>query len=263
MKCYAQSSVSLTYYIKYANYFIKVIFEANNNYALYLKNKIPFDLRLNKANNYFYSNYDIATSIPLNNQDNEDNNNYISNNTRLTQGDIVLIFPDIFAIVHTNYIEKSNCIKIGRISEVNLLTKLQSFISVTFYYLIQSYYQYCISSSINNSQKSLTASDMTIVLYSRTSIPLNTVPNLNVNNKVYIKDSCYLKDNNMVIECNMDSYKSQLNEKDNKVYEYCNECSNMLDTGFTFDVDPNYLNSCFNYLGIKNILAYIILILIM
>ena len=84
----------------------------------------------------------------------------------------------------------------------------------------------------------MTNEDTTIVLYTRASIPLNNIPDLYLNNEIKIKSSCSLKDNSMIVMCNLSPYKNQLEKSFNyKVSESCNECSYILDTGFNFNVE--------------------------
>ena len=80
---------------------------------------------------------------------------------------------------------------------------------------------------INPYSKFLAAGDLKIILYSRTSIPLIKIPNLYLNGKISIKNPCNLKENKMIVECNIKPYKRQLDSQTYKVLESCDGCQNM------------------------------------
>lgn len=256
--CLFKGSLSLIYYIKLGNFFIKINFEINK-FAANIKREIPFNLILKKELNYYYSQ--------LNSIDYQIYEDYINYNnqdfsTTLSSGDIILIFPDILAFVFSSYIENSNYIKIGKIDEINILNKINTFNKITLYSSYADVYEYCSSSIFNPNSKFLTAGDLKIVLYSRTSIPLINIPNLYLNGKISIKNSCNFKENNMIVECNISPYRSQLDYSQTyKVLESCDGCKNMLDTEFYFNIDKNALN--YSYLELNKLLCYIFIIFIL
>ena len=253
--CILEEKMSLYYYINFNNFYIKISFEINRIVEI-LKNRIPFNLNLQKQSNYYFSYFDSIEYQIFE----EDYIQYSS--TILSPGDIIMIYPNILAFVHSNYKEHSKYIKIGKIIDINILINIRSFNFITFYSSYVNVNNYCISSVYNPYSKFLTMEDMKIILFSRTSIPLNNVPNLYLNEKISIKNSCYLKENNMVVECDINPYKKQLNSKTNKVLESCDGCKNMLETEFKFDIETIGTDNALNYLELNRLLFYIFLILI-
>jgi len=256
--CLFEGNLSLIYYIKLGNFFIKINFGINK-FAENIKSEIPFKLILKKEKNYYYSQFNSIDYQIYEDYINYNNQDF---STSLSSGDIILIFPDILAFVYSSYIENSNYIKVGKINEINILNNINTFDYITLYSSYANINKYCNSSVFNPYSKFLTAKDWKINLYSRTSIPLNKIPNLYLNGKISIKNSCSLKENKMIVKCNIKPYRKQLDSQTTyKVLESCDGCQNMLDTEFYFDIDKNSLNDL--YLELNKLLFYIFIIFIL